>query len=97
MQTKAGEIQPGSLANSPRCRTIIDETIILYALIKHLLYKALKLLYKSSLMHIESATLFPPVLVHSVLHSSYFISCSKAILPLQVCRRDIHPPSWQVS
>lgn len=97
MQTKAREIQPGSLSNSPRCWTIIDETIILYALIKNLPYKALKLLYKLSLMHTESATLFPPVLVCSVLHSSYFTSCSKATLPLQVCRRDIHPLPWQVS
>lgn len=78
MRTKIRKNQPRSLLDSPLCRTIIDEAIILYTLIKSLLSKVLKKLYKSFLMPLE-CMLLAPVLAHSDLHNFYLISYSKAI------------------
>lgn len=47
-------------------------------------------------MHLECMLLLS-VLAYSALHNFYVISCSKAMLSLQVCRRDTHPLSWQIS
>lgn len=45
----------------------------------------------------RQCTLFPPVLVYSVLHNFRLMTYPEATLSLQVCRRNIHPLSWQVS
>lgn len=47
-------------------------------------------------MHLECMLLLS-VLAYPALHNLYVISCSEAMLSLQVCRRDTHPLSRQIS